>query len=216
MNKSGTGTITNLYGLRVRDLANTDGTLTNTYGLYIGDITAGTQTNTPYSIYVEDANARNYFAGSVGIGSTTPARTLHVAGEVRITDLSTDNPTKLVGADADGDLDDVVLGEGLTLSSGVLDVNSAAAVLASEVVIESSTATTIDLDVSGNVKTIDGGNATFVYPSNLSRLSVYKNGVRLTRTGSLTTRDFTVNTTTNEITFSTPLVSTDRIVIVKL
>jgi hypothetical protein len=45
--------------------------------------------------------------GFVGIGTSAPARTLHVAGEVRITDLSTDTPTKLVGADADGDLDDV-------------------------------------------------------------------------------------------------------------
>ena len=171
--------------------------------------------STGYSMYIS-ATAPNYLAGNLSIGTTTASRTLHVAGEVRITDLSTDNPTRLVGADADGDLDDVVLGEGLTLSSGVLDISSSAAVLASEVVIEGSTATTIDLDVSGNVKTIDGGNATFVYPSNLARLSVYKNGVRLTRTGSLTTRDFTVNTTTNEITFSTPLISTDRIVIVKL
>ena len=43
-------------------------------------------------------------AGLVGIKTSSPARDLHVAGEVRITDLVTDAATLLVGADADGDL----------------------------------------------------------------------------------------------------------------
>jgi len=42
--------------------------------------------------------------GKVGIKVAAPARDLHVAGEVRITDLTTDTPTRIVGADADGDL----------------------------------------------------------------------------------------------------------------
>jgi hypothetical protein len=190
---------------------------TNVYG-NINTKRISAMTDQPLSIFSNNLERITLLQnGNVGIGTTAPARTLHVVGEVRITDLSTDTPTKLVGADADGDLDDVFLGESLVLSGGVLDITSAAAVNASEVIIESSTATTIDLDVSGNVKTIDGGNATFVYPTNLSRLAVYKNGVRLTRSGTPTpARDFSVNTTTNEITFTTALVSTDRIVIVKL
>lgn len=43
-------------------------------------------------------------AGLVGIKTNSPQRDLHIAGEVRITDLVTDPATLLVGADADGDL----------------------------------------------------------------------------------------------------------------
>ena len=59
-------------------------------------------------------------SGSVGIGTTTPARTLHVTGEARITDLTTDTPTLIVGADADGDLGAITVGSGLSLSGGTL------------------------------------------------------------------------------------------------
>ncbi len=71
---TGTGVITNAYGLRVSSIGNSGGgTITNTYGVHVGDITAGTQTNTPYSFYASDSGAYNYFAGSVGIGTTTPS-----------------------------------------------------------------------------------------------------------------------------------------------
>lgn len=46
----------------------------------------------------------------VGIITASPNRTLEVQGEVRITDLVTDTPTRIVGADADGDLDTVGIG----------------------------------------------------------------------------------------------------------
>jgi hypothetical protein len=60
-------------------------------------------------------------AGSkAGIKTNTPNRDLEVAGEVRITDLTTDAPTRLVGADADGDLGQVTLGAGLSLASSSL------------------------------------------------------------------------------------------------
>jgi hypothetical protein len=60
-------------------------------------------------------------AGSrVGIKTNAPNRDFEVAGEVRITDLTTDAPTRLVGADADGDLGQVTLGAGLSLTSSTL------------------------------------------------------------------------------------------------
>jgi len=45
----------------------------------------------------------------IGINQTSPQRQLHVTGEARITDLTTDTPTRFVGADADGDLGQILL-----------------------------------------------------------------------------------------------------------
>jgi hypothetical protein len=59
-------------------------------------------------------------ASKAGIKTNAPNRDLEVAGEVRITDLTTDAPTRLVGADADGDLGQVTLGAGLTLAASSL------------------------------------------------------------------------------------------------
>lgn len=59
-------------------------------------------------------------SGNLGIGTITPARLLHVEGEVRITDLTTDTPTQIVGADADGDLGRIVIGSGLVMSGDTL------------------------------------------------------------------------------------------------
>jgi hypothetical protein len=59
-------------------------------------------------------------ASKAGIKTNAPNRDLEVAGEVRITDLTTDAPTRLVGADADGDLGQVTLGAGLSLAASSL------------------------------------------------------------------------------------------------
>lgn len=80
-NSSNTSTFSSLKYFSAENLVNT-GTITDTYGLYIGDLTAGTQTNQAYSIYAADANTRNYFAGNVGIGTSTPTAMLHVAKAV--------------------------------------------------------------------------------------------------------------------------------------
>ncbi len=63
--------------------------------------------------------------GNVGIGNTSAQRKLHVTGEARITDLDTDPATRVVGADADGDLDTVGIGAEaeLHLTNGTLGTN---------------------------------------------------------------------------------------------
>lgn len=67
------GTVTNVFGLYATTPTNSGGgTITNTYGAYIQSQASGTQTNTPYGIYQAGAGDRNYFAGSVGIGTTNP------------------------------------------------------------------------------------------------------------------------------------------------
>ena len=58
-------------------------------------------------------------SGQMGLLTISPQRTLHVAGEVRITDVVTDNPTTLIGVDADGDVGSFGL-SGLSISSGNL------------------------------------------------------------------------------------------------
>ncbi len=77
---SSTGTIGTGYGLQVTDLVNS-GTLTNTYGVYVGDMTAGTQTNQAYSFYASDTNARNFFAGSTTLDTTTLTGHLTLSGD---------------------------------------------------------------------------------------------------------------------------------------
>jgi len=81
-----------------------------------------TTNNVGKAFYQSGSNAVNNFAGNVNIGSIlAPNRTLQVTGELRVTDLTTDAPTQIVGADADGDLGAVTLGTGLSFSSGTLN-----------------------------------------------------------------------------------------------
>lgn len=83
------------------------------------------------------------------------------------------------------------------------------------VFLESSTATSVDLDAGTTVKDKDGTNTTFTFPTSLSGLRVFKNGILLAETGTSTTRDYSCNTGTNTITFTVALVSTDRVIIEK-
>jgi hypothetical protein len=75
----GTGTITTQYGVKVTLANNGGGTITNGYGVYISGAGAGTNTNTAYDFYAADSSANNYFAGNVGIGSSSPAAVLDLS-----------------------------------------------------------------------------------------------------------------------------------------
>ncbi len=62
-----TGTIGTAKG-GVFEVLNPSGTVNTGYGIYIGNV----QATTKYSVYASDATAPSYFAGKVGVGTTTP------------------------------------------------------------------------------------------------------------------------------------------------
>ena len=62
--------------------------------------------------------------GNIGFSTSNPTRTLDVNGQARIRNLTTDIPTRIVGADADGDLGEISTGTGITISSGVLQLQN--------------------------------------------------------------------------------------------
>lgn len=78
------GTITNRYGFAY--LPSNSGTITNAYGLYVSGLgTGGTYSNPPYDLYMADSTSLNYFAGNVGIGTTSPGQKLSVVGTIEST-----------------------------------------------------------------------------------------------------------------------------------
>lgn len=80
-NSTGTTTVTTYYGLCHLGFTNgANGTVTNAYELFLGGVTnSGTMTN-KFAVYQNSATTPNYFAGSVGIGTTNPQTKLHVVG----------------------------------------------------------------------------------------------------------------------------------------
>jgi hypothetical protein len=78
VNPSFCGTITNVFGVYAGNNFSA-GTITNSYNLYIEGTSAGSATITNrYGIYQVGGSDRNYFAGNVGINTTTPCAKLQV------------------------------------------------------------------------------------------------------------------------------------------
>ena len=67
-----------------------------------------------------------YTSNNWGFNTATPQRRVDVNGTVRIRTLVTDTPTRIVGADADGDLNQIKLGAGLVLNTDTLNAVSPA------------------------------------------------------------------------------------------
>ena len=73
-----TPTTNTAYGLYIQP-ANQKGSIGDIYDIYLASLTTGgTNTGSRYSIYQADASSKNYFAGNIGIGTTSPSATLDV------------------------------------------------------------------------------------------------------------------------------------------
>jgi trimeric autotransporter adhesin len=81
---SSTGTITNWAAFFSGGMTATGGSITNGYGLYLSAFPGGVTNK--YGVYAVDANAMNYFAGKVTVGTgvtTTPAGyNMYVSGGI--------------------------------------------------------------------------------------------------------------------------------------
>ena len=71
---SGAGTITTAAAGSFSVTNSGGGANTTAYGVYIGTV-AGT---TKYSLYASDSSANSYFAGKIGIGTSSPSAPIHV------------------------------------------------------------------------------------------------------------------------------------------
>jgi hypothetical protein len=79
-----TPTTTQVIGLQMVPLVG-PGTITDLYDIYIGSTTHNTGTlGNHFSIFQAQATAKNYFAGSVGCNTTTPATALEVNGVITV------------------------------------------------------------------------------------------------------------------------------------
>lgn len=106
-------------------------------------------------IYQTGSTAVNNLVGRTRIGSTSaPSRTLDVTGELRVSDLTTDPPTRIVGADADGDFGAITLGSGLSITSGTLNTTG--------VTLTDGDKGDIDVTSSGTVWTVDTSAITLI------------------------------------------------------
>ncbi len=81
------GTLATQYGIWARhgDYGSAAGHINNSYGIFIDTLTSGSSTfGNLYGLYQNATTAKNYFAGKVGIGTTTPSDPLNVIGTIRV------------------------------------------------------------------------------------------------------------------------------------
>ncbi|MGZ3802050.1 MAG: tail fiber domain-containing protein, partial [Bdellovibrio sp.] len=76
-----------VMGLQLSPIIST-GTITNMYDIYINPTSTGGTLGNHYGMYQADSDAKNYFSGNVGIGTTAPASKLDVNGQARVGSVS--------------------------------------------------------------------------------------------------------------------------------
>jgi hypothetical protein len=130
-----------------------------TFRVFDADLTTVVTATTPtsYGLYQNGnpTGARNYMNAPLVIGSDiTPAQNLHIQGTARITG-SDGTATLLMGRDADGDISNLGLGLGLSITSGTLNVADQSAT--NEIQTLSLVGSTLSLSVGGGSVTLPSG-----------------------------------------------------------
>jgi hypothetical protein len=137
---AGSITIPTVYGIRNRMYTYTDSggsiTITNRYGEYIEsgdkDGTANVTVTNNYALYLENqvfgstnyaiysAGGQSYFAGNIGIGTTTPSEKLAIAGHLVLDNTSTAASIFVNNGAICADNGDVDECQGRSLTAGVV------------------------------------------------------------------------------------------------
>ncbi len=89
--------LTNQYDFRADNfMQNTNGNITNRYGLYLGF--NSTNVTNAWGVYQASSSVKNYYAGNVGIGTTTPSSILDINGAQTVREIaSASAPTPAAG-----------------------------------------------------------------------------------------------------------------------
>ena len=176
-----TGTITNAYGIQVSNtmtapvptngvgvMVNAQTVATNNVGITIGEATGTKNTNLligtttqptgSYSIY-NSSSDQNYFAGSLGIGATSPQALLEVAG------ADTADATLALSADRSDDTGDTWFIKSLASGNALSVLSEATEVL------NLTTAGALQIDSNLTVSGLGGGGTKCVHVDNSGVLS---------------------------------------------
>lgn len=200
---SGTATNTSFY---------VDGTINQTGGA--NGITRGIRVN-------QTLTAAADYRGLEITSSASHYALYTTAGRVRF-DLGSDATGDLFARGSSGYLERIAAGTSgyALISNGAGAVPTWQAISSGTVTrafVEGSTSSTIDLDANiGVVKDVDGTNVAFTVPADKNKFFVYRNGQKLAETGTLTTRDYSVNTSTHVLTLSTALATDEILEVVKI
>lgn len=165
-----------------------------------GNITASTTTSTMGS----GGGVLSFGATTIGLSISAPTTSAKI----------TDNRATKKGLEYNADYSASYTARSL-VDKGYVDTAVGGVVpLATRAFIENSTLTTIDLDANvGNVKDVSGANVAFTIPTDTDKLWVTRNGITQYEGAS---RDYTINTGTNEITFAVPLITTESVQLQKM
>lgn len=158
---------TTIDSLRVR---RTSGTTAATLDVDINYAAQGTVTFTPLSgtdnptaiTAVYNLGALAQMANKVGIKTIAPAQDFHVEGTARITG-SSGTPTAVTGRNASGDISNLTLATGLSISGGALTPADNSATNEIQTITGSGSGTTYALDLSlsgGSIGLIEGTGIT--------------------------------------------------------
>jgi hypothetical protein len=104
-------------------------------------------------------------------------------------------------------------GQVLTVSGGVPTWSAGSSV--TRAYLTGSTSSVIDLDSGTSVTDVDGGNIAFTVPTDLDTVFVVRNGVTLSRSGSVS-RDYTLVSATGVLTLASALSTDESLMVYKI